>query len=54
VNKTETVLRDSDGIYTFSGGDIFNLLGDAFIKDHGDVTGNQVVNAVLNAVAKPK
>jgi hypothetical protein len=54
VNKTETVLRDSDGIYTFSGGNIFNLLGDAFIKDHGDVTGNQVVNAVLNAVAKPK
>jgi hypothetical protein len=28
--------------------------GDAFIKDHGDVTNKQNVNAVLNAVAKPK
>jgi hypothetical protein len=54
VNKNEMVLRDSDGIYSFSAGGIFNLLGDAFIKDHGDVTGRQVVNAVLNAVAKPK
>ncbi|MGA8654533.1 MAG: hypothetical protein WB586_00150 [Chthoniobacterales bacterium] len=54
IDTNETVLRDTGGIYAFSGGKFFNLRGDAFIKDHGDVTNRQVVNAVLNAVAKPK
>jgi predicted alpha/beta hydrolase family esterase len=54
VDTIETVLRDADGKYAFSVGKVFNLFGDTFIKNHGDVTGKQIVNAVLNAVAKPK
>jgi hypothetical protein len=54
VDRIETVLRETGGKYAFSAGKVFNLLGDAFIKNHGDVTGKQIVNAVLNAVAKPK
>jgi hypothetical protein len=54
VSTGETVLRDVGGIYAFSAGKFFNLKGDQFISNHGDVTNKQVVNAVLNAVAKPK
>jgi hypothetical protein len=54
VDTNETVLRDTGEKYTFSADKLFNLRGDAFIKDHGDVTGKQIVNAVLNAIAKPK
>ena len=50
----ETILRDTGQNYGFSAGKLFNLHGDSFIKDHGDVTGKQIVNAVLNATAKPK
>jgi hypothetical protein len=54
LDKNETLLRDTGEKYTFSAGKLFNLGGDSFIKDHGDVTGKQIVNAVPNAVAKPK
>jgi len=54
VDTNETVLRDADGAYAFSAGKFFNLKGDQFISNHGDVTNKPVVNAVLNAVAKPK
>lgn len=54
VSTGETVLRDIGGIYAFSAGKFFNLRGDDFINSHGDVTNKQVVNAILNAVAKPK
>jgi hypothetical protein len=54
VDKNEAILRDTGEKYTFSAGKFCNLRGDSFIKDHGDVTGRQIVNAVLNAVAKPK
>jgi hypothetical protein len=54
VDTNEVVVRDSGEKYTFSAGKFFNLRGDSFIKDHGDVTGKQIVNAVLNAIAKPK
>jgi len=54
VDTNETVLRDTAEKYTFSAGKCFNLRGDSFIKDHGDVTGKQIVNAMLNAIAKPK
>jgi hypothetical protein len=54
VDTSQTVLRDTGEKYTFSVGKFFNLRGDSFIKDHGDVTGKQIVNAVLNAIAKPR
>ena len=54
VDTREIVLRDTAGKYSFSAGKFFNLKGDQFISSHGDVTNKQVVNAVLNAVAKPK
>jgi hypothetical protein len=54
VDTSQTVLRDTGEKYTFSVGKFFNLRGDSFIKDHGDVTGKQIVNAVLNAIAKQK
>jgi hypothetical protein len=54
VDKNETVLRETDEEYVFSGGKLFNLRGDSFIRDHGDVAGKQVVNATLNAIAKMK
>jgi hypothetical protein len=54
VDTNQTVLRDTGEKYSFSAGKFFNLRGDSFIKDHGDVTGKQIVNAVLNAIAKPK
>jgi hypothetical protein len=52
VDAKETVLRDTNGKYAFSTGKLFNLRGDDFISSHGDVTNKQIVNAVLNAVAK--
>jgi len=54
VDTNETLLRDTGERYAFSAGKFFNLRGDAFIANHGDVTNKQIVNAVLNAVAKPK
>jgi hypothetical protein len=49
VADTETELRSS-GAYSFARGKVFNLLSDRFIKDHGDITGPQVVNAVVHAM----
>jgi predicted alpha/beta hydrolase family esterase len=54
VDVTETILRDAGGTYAFSPGKFFNLRGDDFISNHVDVTNRQIVNAVLNAVARPK
>ena len=54
VDSNEAVLRVTGEKYAFSAGKFFNLRGDAFITGHGDVTGKQIVNAVLNAIAKPK
>ena len=54
VDSKETSLRDTGQKYSFSAGKLFNLHGDSFIKDHGDVTGKQIVSAMLNAIAKPK
>jgi len=54
IDTSQTILRDTGEKYTFAPGKLFNLRGDSFIKDHGDVTGKQIVNAVLNATANPK
>ena len=53
VSVAETELRDdaSDSSYTFTRGSVFNLVADRFIADHGAVTGRQVANALLHAVA---
>jgi len=53
VSLAETELRDdtSDSAYTFARGGVFNLLADRFIADHGAVTGRQVANALMHAVA---
>lgn len=40
-------LLEVRGGYTFEPGGIYNLRGDRFIKDHGDVAGDQVVYAAL-------
>lgn len=40
-------LGELDTSYAFEPGAVYNLLADAFIKDHGDVTGPQVAAAVL-------
>ena len=44
-------LLDVGGAYALEGGKLYNLQADAFIKDHGDVTGGQIVHAMLAAVA---
>jgi hypothetical protein len=49
VADTETELRNS-GAYVFTRGKVFNLLSDRFIKDHGDITGPQVVNALVHTM----
>jgi alpha-beta hydrolase superfamily lysophospholipase len=52
VAASETELRElgNVGTYAFGGGKVFNLNGDRFIKDHGDVTGPQVANAFAQAL----
>jgi hypothetical protein len=52
MNTGETIsaeLLAPGGAYAFSPGRIHNLLADAFIKNHGDVTGQEVVSAVVAA-----
>jgi hypothetical protein len=51
VESSEGELLDTDHSYAFQPGGIYNLLADAFIHDHGDVTGPQVANALLDAMA---
>ena len=53
LDKKEVLLREADEAYTF-GTRIFNLQADKYIKNHGDVRGKQVANAVLWAVATKK
>jgi pimeloyl-ACP methyl ester carboxylesterase len=53
LDAKEVLLREADEAYTF-GRRIFNLEADKFIKNHGDVRGKQVANAVLSAVAQKK
>ena len=52
VAASEGELRDlgNAGTYTFGRGKVFNLNGDRFIKDHGDVTGLQVTNAFAQVI----
>jgi hypothetical protein len=54
VDTSQLILRDTGQKYAFSARKFYNLRGDSFIRDHGDVTEKQVVNAVLNAIATPK
>jgi len=44
-------LLDIDGVYTLRPGKVHNLLADAFISEHSDVTGPQVAHALRSAVA---
>ncbi len=44
------VLLAETGIYRLTARKVYNLLADAFVKSHGDVTGPQVANAIVNAV----
>jgi hypothetical protein len=52
VAASEGELRDlgNAGTYAFGRGKVFNLNGDRFIKDHGDVTGLQVTNAFAQVI----
>lgn len=53
VADGESFLRAFQGgsSYSFARGKVYNLNGDKFIRDHGDVTGLPVVNAFLSVVA---
>jgi hypothetical protein len=44
------VLKDLGGVYAFQPGQVHNLRADAFISDHGDVTGPQVAYAFSRLV----
>jgi hypothetical protein len=44
-------LLDATANYSFQSGKFFNLEGSAFIKGHGDVTGNEIAHAVRKAVS---
>jgi len=44
-------LLAADGVYDWHVGVANNLLADAFIHDHGDVTGREAAHALLSAVA---
>jgi esterase/lipase superfamily enzyme len=44
-------LKPVGGRYDFLKGTVYNLKADEFIKDHGDVTGQQVASAILFAIA---
>jgi hypothetical protein len=54
VSSAESELREvpGGGAYTFTPGRVYNLNADRFVKDHGDVTGAQVVNAFLHALER--
>jgi hypothetical protein len=52
VSGNEAFLKpQKGGSYSFEVGKVYNLNGDEFIKDHGDVTSLPVVNAFLRAIA---
>lgn len=52
VSAAEDALRPAgDGsAYSFKAGKVYNLAADELVKDHGDVTNQHVVNAVLHAM----
>jgi hypothetical protein len=43
-------LLEPGRIYAFQAGKLHNLQADAFVKGHGDITGAQLVSAVLQAI----
>lgn len=43
-------LQDVGTVYGFEAGKLYNLRSDAYVKSHGDITGPQVVYAVLQAI----
>jgi hypothetical protein len=45
-------LKDLGASYAFEPGQVHNLRADAFIKDHGDVTGPQVAYAFSRLVIR--
>jgi hypothetical protein len=45
-------LLEENGDYRFAAGKLYNLQGDRWIKDHSDVKGPQVANALLAAAAR--
>lgn len=47
----DEALEDTGHRYRLTAGVLHNLEADRFIQDHGDITGKQVVYAVLSAVA---
>jgi hypothetical protein len=44
-------LQKVGGVYAFTPGSVFNLRADDIIRNHGDVTGQEVAYAIVNAVA---
>lgn len=44
------LLKDVGTAYGFQAGKLHNLLADAYVKGHGDITGPQVVYAVFQAI----
>jgi hypothetical protein len=52
VTAPPDTLLDADATYlSFSPGKVYNLQSDAFIKSHGSVTGREVANAMIQAMA---
>ncbi|MDB5385057.1 MAG: hypothetical protein JWM11_703 [Planctomycetaceae bacterium] len=50
VDDSEAELLDSGHSYTFLAGHVYNLLGDNFISGHSAITGQEVANALLDAL----
>ena len=46
----DQALGDVDTVYAFKAGKVHNLLADKYVAGHSDVSGVQVINAVLQAV----
>lgn len=51
VDSSERILAKTPKTYQFKAGRVFNLLADAFITNHGDVAGEEVAQALLDAIA---
>ena len=50
VNGASNTLLEVGKAYAFAPGSVYNLRADDFIHSHGEVTGQQVAYAILNAV----
>jgi hypothetical protein len=46
----KATLKEVGADYGFKSGKLYNLLSDAYVKSHGDITGPQVVYAVFQAI----